>query len=588
MTQDDSNDRHAESLPGSAERNATRRLIEQGRLIGSVDANGCQRWLGLPYAQPPVGPLRWRAPRAPLPWSGILQADRAGAPAMQRDSSKAGACIGSEDCLYLNIWSPPPADGSTQVDERFPVMVWVHGGANVLGQGDSFDGGVLAASQRVVVVTLNYRLGVFGGFRHPALRQPADSAEDCSGNYGVLDAIAALRWVNRNIGAFGGDSGAVTLFGESAGATLICALLCAPQARALFHRAIAQSGVPGTMTIAQYEHFIDDDSPGDPRSSGELLLQLIVDDRLARSRRSAKLLVAGWSRESVADYLHSKSYADFDRAYRAIAGRHPALSLRPGFLHPVADGTVVPAEGFCSAIRAGRYHRVPVVLGTNKDECTILLLLYNSGFVPRFDTVAHSVIDASGFELGAQYASDLMRANAVDELADALSIHQAGQVFAYRFDWNELAPLPGFANIALGATHGLEVPFVFGHLRLGPEFFHMKLIQGPSLDSYRALSNRMMAYWGAFAASGSPGRGRGGELPEWTVWTRDAPNCLLLDAPARGGIRMDSIRLDKASIVAASTADTRIGTLRQRRAFRRHLIAFARVFSFIRDSDGID
>ena len=219
-------------------------------------------WKGIPYAKPPIGELRWKAPRDPDPWTGIRDADDFGSEATQYDLS--GSVKGSEDCLYLNIWRP-------QSDEKnLPVYFWIHGGGNSMGAAseEGYDGVNLAGKCNMVVVTVNYRLGPLGWFTCDALRSDEPGADlDNSGNYGTLDLIKALTWVKDNIAAFGGDPSRVTVAGESAGAINIFSLLISPQGAGLFHGAIAQSGMPIALPVAAGEE-----------SAREVILKLLVAD----------------------------------------------------------------------------------------------------------------------------------------------------------------------------------------------------------------------------------------------------------------------------------------------------------------------
>ncbi|HWA85919.1 MAG TPA: carboxylesterase family protein, partial [Opitutus sp.] len=219
--------------------------IAQGDLIGAAGHDpAITVFKGIPYAAPPTGALRWRPPAPPLPWSGVRRADTFGPSAMQADVRSFGPWTGeymfrnnvSEDCLTLNVWTPARNSG-----ERHAVFVWIHGGAYFSGSGEVllYDGEGLA-QKGVVVVTINYRLGVFGFLAHPGLT--AESPHHASGNYGLMDQIAALRWVRENIAAFGGDPHRITVGGQSAGADAVLHLLVSPEARGLFDRAIAQSG----------------------------------------------------------------------------------------------------------------------------------------------------------------------------------------------------------------------------------------------------------------------------------------------------------------------------------------------------------
>ncbi|MBT8075551.1 MAG: carboxylesterase family protein, partial [Gammaproteobacteria bacterium] len=223
-------------------------LIEtaSGPVRGIWEVNGALSWRGIPYAEPPIGDLRWKAPRRAPAHEGVLAATRFGAISTQRievmpgiDPMLWGTAIGSEDCLTLNVWAP---GAQTNQDSGLPVMVWLHGGSNVSGSGSFFNGCYLSAQQNVVVVTLNYRLGLFGWFSHPALRKVAETELDRSPNFALLDIILALKWIRENIAAYGGNPNNVTLFGESAGAMNTMALLYSPLAKDLFHKVIMQSG----------------------------------------------------------------------------------------------------------------------------------------------------------------------------------------------------------------------------------------------------------------------------------------------------------------------------------------------------------
>ena len=210
---------------------------ETGRLDGDIE-DGLRIFEGIPYAAAPVGELRWRAPKPPLPWTGIRQAKHFGPACPQAPSNDVPAEDMSEDCLTLNIWSP-----ARRSEDRLPVMVWLHGGGFNKGSARMpvYNGANLA-SKGVVVVTLNYRLGYLGFFGHPLLTEEAKAENTLTANFGLLDQVAALQWVQRNIHAFGGDPSNVTLFGESAGGISTLALMTAPIARGLFHKAILQSG----------------------------------------------------------------------------------------------------------------------------------------------------------------------------------------------------------------------------------------------------------------------------------------------------------------------------------------------------------
>ena len=491
------------------------RRTTAGDICGFRGTNGSNVWMGVPYASPPVGRLRWRAPLPPAPWHGIRKARDPASPSAQASTQRIDGAIkttyvGSEDCLYLNIWAPPNAGPGSGL----PVMVWIHGGGNVAGQAHTFDSGVLATTQEVVVVTVGYRLGLMGWFTHPALRATAMTPEDASGNYGTLDLIESLRWVKGNIREFGGDPELVTVFGESAGGSNVYSLLLSPLAAGLFQRAIAQSGMCDMATEAEAENYVDEDEPGMPRSSGELMLELLVQDGSERDRTAAKKRIAGSDSGTLAAYLRSKSYVELAEALTAIRERLGRAGPYPQLFR---DGTVLPASAPLEVLAAGRYNLVPAILGSTRDEFSILLPIYDGSFdfIRPAGEGVFELTDADRFEKAVTCLSTLLRAKGVDEPAAVMA--RWSPVYAYRFDWDELRPAPWLGGAQLGATHGLDIPFVFGHSKLGAEFFQLPLLDADS-DSFHNLAAAVMSYWTEFAASGSPGRGRRGELPEWTAW----------------------------------------------------------------------
>jgi len=465
---------------------------------------------------------------------------------------REGEVVGSEDCLFLNVYAPP-SEGASEGARPLPVMVWIHGGGNTVGSADAYDGSVLALQERVVVVTVNYRLGVFGWFSHPALGQTAESAADRSGNYGTLDLIRALEWVRDEIHRFGGDPARVTIFGESAGGANVYSLLLSPRARDLFHRAIVQSGGLGTTSVSEAENAVDDRRPGDVHSSTELLLDWLERDGLAKDRASAEAVVADMDAEAIAAYLRGRPAPrlldSFDGAGFGGMYRSPGL-IRDGVILPDVD----PLERFAS----GRWNRVPVITGTNRDEQK-LFDAFGSPYVVRAFGLPLWLTDADRYDARSEYPSLMWKVTAVDEPAEAMAASEPTSIYAYRFDWDE-EPTLLFADLGrlLGAAHGIEIPFVFGRFT----FFGREglIFDGDRRPAAEALSRAMMAYWGEFARSGAPRRGTEGDLPAWTPWSRDPKddNLLLLDTGSGGGIRMVNDRLTRRSVIARVPADDRL------------------------------
>lgn len=464
-----------------------------GRVEGGRDGM-VEYFFGIPFAAPPVGELRLRAPRPPVSWTGVRSATVPGPGAPQPAPVTMVASQypsrRHEDCLTLNVWTPA-ADAA-----RRPVLVWIHGGAFVSGTGsaDLYRGASLAARGDVVVVTCNYRLGVLGFLAHPDLAD--DEADGASANWGLLDQVAALRWVRANIGAFGGDPGNVTVFGESAGAMSVCDLLAVPAAAGLVHRAIAQSGPPLAMPMEQ---------------AVELASKVMADLGVARP---------GALRDVPVDAI-------LDAQTRlAVERRHAGLPLLP-----VVDGASLP-EDPGRAFDAGRVADVPLVIGTNRDEATFFMVADPANRDPDEATALRRIgrmFDAWGVRLGPQAALDTYRVARADRGEDtsprslwaavmtdcmfrsgslrAAEAHAARgrPTWSYLFTWE--SPAMGGA---LGACHALEIPFVLGTL------------DAPDMDRFTgsgprvgALSAEMMDAWVAFARHGDPSHPRIGEWPRY-------------------------------------------------------------------------
>ena len=538
---------------------ATLRRPPAGSVVGSTGLWGSQVWRGIPYARPPLGKLRWRAPLPLPPWEGTREALHFGescvqvASALGADASApAGTIVGSEDCLTLNLWTPAfspeevPSGG-----DRLPVMVWIHGGGNTIGTSRFYDGGRLAAREDVVVVTVNYRLGALGWFRHPALAQGASRLER-SGNFGTLDLIRALQWVHDNIAAFGGDPANVTIFGESAGGTNVFSLLAAPPARGLFQRAIVESGGTRGSRVSEAENYVDDATPGHPHSSLEITLQLLIQDGLASDRAGARSWLAAHSDAEVARLLRSEP------AERLLAAYHPGSLGMYDLPRLIGDGVLLPADGIDSVLGVpGRYNRVPVLLGTNRDEVKLFLYL-DPRYVRQWFGRIPQLREPARYQRIARYRSRIWKATGADLPAAALVRSQPGQVFAYRFDWDEETSFlwTDWSHV-LGAAHSLETFFVFGNFDVP---FLGRLFSDAASPGHRDLSRRMMSYWAEFADHGDPGRGRDGTLPLWSAWDESSatsPRFLLLDSQEGGGLRMSSKALTRASLLAQILQDER-------------------------------
>jgi para-nitrobenzyl esterase len=558
----------------------TRRSTPSGELVGAVGRYGAHVWLGVPYAKPPVGELRWRAPRPADPWTSARTALAYGAPCPQYTSpfagveGPAGSTVGSEDCLTLNVFAPPFAPAEVPSgDARLPVMVWIHGGGNSIGTATFYDGGNLATTQGVVVVSVQYRLGPFGWLRSAGLRASATSEAERSGNFATLDLVRALEWVRDNVSAFGGDPDNVTIFGESAGGQNVYTLLLAPQAKGLFQRAISQSGGLWRTSVAEAERFTDDPEPGEAQSSSEILLRLLQRDGAA-DRAVAKAVLARMGDAEVASYLRGKKTSEILAAY--VPGPSGMIEMPRVF----GDGTVLPTgELDARFAEADGWNRVPVMLGTNRDE-NRLFLFPDPQRVKKILWIVPRFVNERTYLATADAQSRIWKATGADGPAAAMRASEP-RVFVYRFDWDEEPTLLG-ADLSkmLGASHGFEIPFVFGHFDLGKA--GSRIFTPENLAGREALATAMMSYWGEFARTGDPGRGAKGDLPAWTAWdpsSASAPKYVVLDTPAGGGIRMASEIETPEKVVAAVGSDPRLATPAERCEVLRVLATWSRGYT---------
>ena len=471
-----------------------------GRVRGTVEQGGLRVFRGIPFARPPVGPRRFAPPEPPVAWTGVRAAEAFGPVSVQSPISLgfmgAGQQPQSEDCLYLNVWTPG-------LEGRRPVMVWIHGGAFVLGAGSEplYDGRRLAARGDVVVVSLNYRLGALGYLTHPELR---DHATGASGNWGLLDQIAALRWVRENAGSFGGDPSNVTVFGESAGAMSVTTLMATPAARGLFQRAIAQSGAPVT---ARY----------DEAAATAERVSALLDVPIARLR------------EVPADQLvDAQQRMMFNRSPRqAIGISGDAMPFRP-----TVDGETLPRQPE-EAVGDGHAADVALLIGTNRDEMK-LFRAAAPATIPD-ERMLQRTFGAAADEAIATYTaarpglplSDVWTDVLTDQVfripAIRLAEKQAQQgapVWMYRFDWTT----PALGGL-FGACHALEIPFVWDNLETAGLAM---LIQ--DFAGRQQLANRMHFAWIAFARTGNPNTP---ELPNWPIYNTDHRATMLFDEECR-------------------------------------------------------
>jgi para-nitrobenzyl esterase len=463
---------------------ADRVKIQSGELDGLQEpGSGVRAFKGIPFAAPPVGPLRWKAPKPAAPWTSIRKADEFGSRCMQGnpfgDMTFRDKGI-SEDCLYLNVWTP-----AASAKERLPVMVWIYGGGFAAGGSSEprQDGGNLA-KKGVVVVSFNYRLGVFGFLSHPDLTRESD--RNASGNYGLLDQVAALGWVRKNIGAFGGDAHKVTIFGESAGSFSVSALMASPLAQGLFQRAIGESGAFTGSTAL----------PAKPRAETEQAGRKFAESLAARS----------------VEELRAKPADELQQA---------ALKLGAFSFAPNIDGYFLP-EDVAAIYTSGKQSHIPLLAGWNADEAS-----FEIAFAKEKPTAANFAKQAQN-QLGARAETLLKlypavndeeaRRSAQDLAGDRfiafstwkwIELHLAtGKSSVYRYQFDQAPPAPADAKpenpaAQMGAYHSAEIEFVF-------EALDSKQLPWRSED--RKVSDLMSSYWVNFAKTGDP---NGPGLPRW-------------------------------------------------------------------------
>ncbi len=501
--------------------------IDSGTISGAPASAGSKvrAYKGIPYAAPPVGKLRWQPPQPVTAWQGVRKCDQFGpicpqAPYPATSIYAQAPQPQSEDCLLLNVWTA--AEGA---DEKRPVMVWIHGGALTRGSGSipAYDGEQLAI-QGVVLVTINYRLGPLGFLAHPALSR--ESEHGSSGNYGVLDQIAALRWVQRNIAAFGGDPSRVTIFGESAGSWSVCALVATPLAKGLFHRAIGQSGgcFEPMADLKRSRYGLPPAEQGGQQLAVALGCDQSSDPLAAMREKSAEEIVA----------LANKDGSQV----RARAN---------------VDGWAFPAE-IREIYAAGKQSQVPVIVGSNADEGNSLV----GHLAPnRMDAFVEGVRKKYG-----ALADQFLQVYPVTSDSDARGafLHAAGdEMFtwemrtwarmseksgqpAYLYYFSHVPPRPDAEK--LGAYHAAEILYVFDNLNIAP---------WPQQASDKALAHAMSAAWVRFAATGDP---NGDGLPSWTPYDSRSESYLEFGDSIRPGKSLRKAECDFVEAYMATRSAT--------------------------------
>ena len=469
--------------------------IDAGKISGvTLDLeSGLQVFRGIPYAKPPIGDLRWSPPQSVDSWEGVRACYTFGSASIQKMDRNA-AQEQSEDCLYLNVWTTRSGDKSS----KLPVMFWIHGGGlnRSWGHKEFYDGTVFAKNG-IVLVSINYRLGALGFLAHPALS--AESPRGVSGNYGFLDQIAALEWTQRNIAAFGGDPGNVTIFGESAGGTSVAVLCSSPLGRGLFHKAIIQS--PWMFG------YID-----------ALASPNIVKLKEAVSNTpSAEQLGLDWAETKVVG-----SSTESLKALRALAPSEMLDLVSYYRTRVTIDGWVLPDHP-ANVFAKGQQADVPVIVGTTRDEGAYFRSFVELEHRDDMETKLGAFYGRSAKEVLAHYPGETpaeLEQAGVQFVTDAWFVHPARQLLegmqqvaspAFQYDFAK----PNSRNPGLGAPHAIELRYVFNTLNNTDEFPENKV-----------LAHKVMNYWIQFAKTGNP---NSPGLPRWPEYTMSRKRYLVFD-----------------------------------------------------------
>ncbi|MEO0549092.1 MAG: carboxylesterase family protein [Pseudomonadota bacterium] len=497
--------------------------VEQGALQGFSAENGSRVWRGVPFAADTSGENRWRAPRPARAWEDVRDASEFAPPCAQVASTFTQVegfvdkeVGGSEDCLAVDIYAPETAS-----DTPRPVMFWIHGGSNMSGASQLYVGDSLAKNEDVIVVSTQYRLGPLGWFSHAALADTAEQPEDAAANFGTLDLIASLQWVQTNIEAFGGDPDNVTIFGESAGGHNVATLLASPLSEGLFHQAIIQSGGFDSVSVS--------DARGETGT-------------LENTSNAAAERLGGPERFRTASLQEV-----FDAFERDEAGYLTVPRV-------IQDGVSLPETPLRDAFSSTEtFHTVPIMTGTNRDEMKLFYLL-DERFTELVDGQFYVAKDQDFYDAASDYSSRLWRIRAVDRPAKLMRAAGHDAVYAYRFDWDEGGAFMQMdLSKMLGAAHGLEIPFVFNRFQLLGTADAI-LFPAATLETRETLSRSMGAYWGSFAR-GKPPISEGD--PVWPVYGDNA-SLIYFDTPQDGGIRVEAGNDSVAELMADLQAETRV------------------------------
>ena len=529
------------SLSSEANKVITSSGITKGYL-----ANKVINWDDIPYAVPPIEDLRWKAPRVIDNPSQIIISKENNF-CVQRPSGMGGSegegfFSGSEDCLYLDIKAPV-----NKSENALPVMFWIHGGGNTSGMKDLYDFSTLVDRHNLIVVSINYRLGPFGWFTHPAI-QDLQTGLDMSSNFGTLDIIEALKWVQSNIHLFGGDKDNVTIFGESAGGHNVLSLLVSQQAKGLFHKSISQSGYTTSIDkISAYKQ--NKISPTSSHSSFNIVNKILNQ----KSKKEEETINIKYIREMLLDLSSEEFFSYY--AQRPSYEEMPLLT---------ADGIVVPLMGLSKAL-ASKDHLniVPTIAGSNRDEVKLWLGSAEYFVDLKFSPIGRllgipkvSLKDEDAFEIFNYYRSSAWKLRGVDSPLRSMKEAGNNNLFAYRYDWDDHRRfVVGNLRKLIGAAHATEIPLLTGNNKLVGDYGFLIYPRGPSK---RFTSKNMMKFWANFAKEGTPGIST--NFIKWHAYDDpDKSNFIILDN--RSNLKMSTDTISFKSLVNNLYKETKVTDL---------------------------
>ena len=535
----------------------TRLITDNGPVIGFIDQLGVKKWLGIPFAEPPISELRWRAPIKINNWKTLKEVNSFSPPCTQFQSSltadglvKPGDIIGSEDCLYLNVYAPSSSKNKLENNnELLPVMVWIHGGGNTTGMPSEYNPEIFVKTENIIFVSMSYRLGFFGWLSHPLIRE--QSGLNASSNFGLLDQIMAVQWVKNNIQFFGGNPNNITIFGERAGGQDVIALYTSPIAKGLFERAISQSGGTSVTSIADAEKINRYDSSLKNNYkyrhlTTEEWIDVLYKKGLINSKFDDEEVLSDLRSLSSHDLMNAIAKGEFWDEQRDLA-------------RIIGDDIVVPKEGILGSLSDTNKHaNVPIIFGINKDE-NKLFNFFDEKYVSNFFNIYFRVRDAFYYDLISDYQSLAWRSNGLDTPADLVKNSGQENVYAYRFDWDEEPKVLGMDfSLLLGAAHAFEIPFIMGDFDFGDQTSF--LYDKKKTQERDRLSSSMMSYWAEFARSGNPSTSNNSNLPKWTSWKSgglDSFRIMILDTLSSGGPKMDKSYVPISNLVSIFDEDIR-------------------------------